>query len=60
MDYLISKEQAIPILRNLQDWLYFSGINGGTKIQREAIDVAIVVGASRQLYAFVRITTNIG
>ena len=41
MDYLISKEQAIPILRNLQDWLYFSGINGGTKIQREAIDVAI-------------------
>lgn len=41
MDYLISKEQAIQILRNLQDWLYFSGINGGTKIQREAIDVAI-------------------
>lgn len=41
MDYLISKEQAIPILRNLQDWLYLSGINGGTKIQREAIDVAI-------------------
>ena len=41
MDYLISKEQAITILRNLRAWLYFSGINGGTKIQREAIDVAI-------------------
>ena len=32
MDYLISKEQAITILRNLRAWLYFSGINGGTKI----------------------------
>ena len=32
---------AITVLRNLQDWLYLCGMNGGTKIQREAIDMAI-------------------
>lgn len=40
MDELTNQE-AITVLRNLQGWLYFSGINGGTKIQREAIDIAI-------------------
>jgi len=37
----MTNEEAIIILKNLQDWLYFSSINGGTKIQREAIDIAI-------------------
>lgn len=37
----IDTETAIIVLKNLQDWLYFSSINGGTKIQREAIDIAI-------------------
>lgn len=37
----IDTETAIIVLKNLQDWLYFSPINGGTKIQREAIDIAI-------------------
>ena len=34
-------EEAIIVLRNLQDWLYYSSMNGGTQIQREAIDIAI-------------------
>lgn len=34
-------ETAIHVLKNLQDWLYFSGMNGGTKLQREAIDIGI-------------------
>lgn len=34
-------ETAIQVLRNLQDWLYFSSMNGGTSIQREAIDIGI-------------------
>ena len=34
-------QEAIDVLRSLEDWLYFSGMNGGTKIQREAIDIAI-------------------
>ena len=37
----IDTETAIIVLKNLQDWLYFSSINGGTKIQREAIEMAI-------------------
>lgn len=37
----MTDEEVIIILKNLQDWLYFSSINGGTKIQREAIDIAI-------------------
>lgn len=37
----IDTKTAIIVLKNLQDWLYFSSINGGTKIQREAIDIAI-------------------
>ena len=41
MDDKLTTEDAITVLRNLQDWLYFSGINGGTSTQREAIDIAI-------------------
>lgn len=37
----IDTETAIIVLKNLQDWLYFSSINGGTTIQREAIDIGI-------------------
>ncbi len=37
----MSAEEAIEVLRALEDWLYFSSMNGGTKIQREAIEVAI-------------------
>lgn len=37
----LKNEEAIAILRSLQDWLYFSAMNGGTKLQREAIDIAI-------------------
>lgn len=47
MDDKLTTEDAITVLRNLQDWLYFSGINCGTSIQREAIDV--VIGALIQL-----------
>lgn len=34
-------ETAIQVLKNLQDWLYFSSMNGGTSIQREAINIGI-------------------
>lgn len=34
-------EEAIEVLIALEDWLYFSSMNGGTKVQREAIEVAI-------------------
>lgn len=34
-------EEAIEVLKALEDWLYFSSMNGGSKIQREAIEVAI-------------------
>jgi len=37
----MSAEEAIEVLKALEDWLYFSSINGGTKIQREAIEIAI-------------------
>lgn len=37
----MSAEEAIEVLRALEEWLYFSSMNGGTKIQREAIEVAI-------------------
>lgn len=38
---MMSPDEAIEVLRNLQDWLYFSSMNGGSRIQREAIDIAI-------------------
>ena len=41
IDDKLTNKDAITVLRNLQDWLYLSGINGGTSIQREAIDIAI-------------------
>lgn len=41
MDDKLNIKDAITVLRNLQDWLYFSSINGGTRLQREAIDTAI-------------------
>lgn len=41
MDDKLTNKDAITVLRNLQDWLYLSGINGGTSLQREAIDIAI-------------------
>lgn len=41
MHHSIDIETAIIVLKNLQDWLYYSSMNGGTKIQREAIDIAI-------------------
>ena len=37
----LTPKEAITVIRNLQDWLYFSGMNGGTKIQREALDIAV-------------------
>lgn len=46
MDDKLTTKEAITVLRNLQDWLYFSAMNGGTSIQREAIDMAI--GALKQ------------
>ena len=41
MNEKLTSEQAIKVLRGLQDWLYFSSMNGGSRIQREAIDIAI-------------------
>lgn len=38
---MMSPDEAIEVLRSLQDWLYLCSMNGGTKIQREAIDIAI-------------------
>ena len=38
---MMSVEEAIEVLTALEDWLYFSAMNGGTKIQREAIEIAI-------------------
>lgn len=46
MNNKLTTEDAITVLQNLQDWLYFSAMNGGTSIQREAIDIAI--GALKQ------------
>ena len=46
MDDKLTTKDAITVLRNLQDWLYFSAMNGGTSIQREALDIAI--GALKQ------------
>ena len=37
----LTPKEAIMVIRNLQDWLYFSSMNGGTKIQREALDIAV-------------------
>ena len=41
MDDKLTTKDAITVLQDLQDWLYFSAMNGGTAIQREAIDMAI-------------------
>lgn len=41
MDDKLTTKQAITVIGNLKDWLYFSSMNGGTSIQREAIDMAI-------------------
>ena len=38
---LMSPDEAIEVLRSLKDWLYLCSMNGGTSIQREAIDIAI-------------------
>ena len=40
-DIKMDPETAIQVLKNLQDWLYFSSMNGGTSMQREAIDIGI-------------------
>ena len=40
-DYNLTTKDAIKVMQNLQDWLYFSSMNGGTSIQRKAIDMAI-------------------
>ena len=37
----LTHKEAITVIRNLQDWLYLSAMNGGTKIQREALDIAV-------------------
>ena len=37
----LTPKEAITVIRNLQDWLYLSAMNGGTKIQREALDIAV-------------------
>ena len=37
----LTPKEAITVIRSLQDWLYLSGMNGGTKIQREALDIAV-------------------
>ena len=37
----MSVEEAIEVLKALEAWLYLSSMNGGSKIQREAIEVAI-------------------
>lgn len=37
----MSVDEAIEVLRALEGWLYFSSMNGGSKIQREAIEIAI-------------------
>lgn len=38
---MMSADEAIEVLKALEDWLYFSSMNGGSKIQREAIEIAI-------------------
>jgi hypothetical protein len=38
---MMSADEAIEVLKALENWLYFSSMNGGTKIQREAIEIAI-------------------
>lgn len=40
-DEKMSPDEAIEVLRSLQDWLYLCSMNGGTKLQREAIDIAV-------------------
>lgn len=40
-DNNLTTKDAITVLQNLQDWLYFSSMNGGTSIQRKAIDMAV-------------------
>lgn len=38
---MMHPDEAIEVLRSLQNWLYLCSMNGGTKIQQEALDVAI-------------------
>lgn len=38
---MMSADEAIEVLKVLEAWLYFSSMNGGSKIQREAIEIAI-------------------
>lgn len=40
-DEKLSPYEAIEVLRSLQNWLYLCSMNGGTKLQREAIDIAV-------------------
>lgn len=40
-DIMMSPNEAIEVLRSLQNWLYLCSMNGGTRLQREAIDIAI-------------------
>ena len=37
----LTPKEAITVIKRLQDWLYFSDMNGGTKIQREALAIAV-------------------
>ncbi len=41
MSKKLTRDEAIEVLRSLQNWLYLCSMNGGTKLQREAIDIAI-------------------
>lgn len=38
---MMSPDEAIEVLRSLQDWLYLCSMNGGASIRREALDIAI-------------------
>ena len=38
---MMSPDEALEVLKALKDWLYLCSMNGGTKLQREAIDIAI-------------------
>ncbi len=37
----MTNKEYIKILQSLQDWLYLCSMNGGARLQREAIDKAI-------------------
>ena len=50
----MTNKEAVAILRSLQDWLYYCSINGGAKMYREAIDVAIKALTPQPVDDFVR------